>query len=40
MRQVKTEYDFIPYKFGCYLYAANADLTVMVKKGMMIETDT
>lgn len=36
--QVKPEYDFIPYKYGCYSYSANADLTTMVKKGMLSET--
>ena len=39
-RQQKTEYDFIPYKFGCYSYSANADLTAMANKGMLIETET
>jgi uncharacterized protein (DUF488 family) len=39
-RQQKAEYDFIPYKFGCYSYSANADLTTMVKKGMLTETET
>lgn len=37
-RQIKAEYDFIPYKYGCYSYSANADLTAMVKKGMLSET--
>lgn len=37
-KQAKAEYDFIPYKFGCYSYSANADLTAMVKKGMLSET--
>jgi uncharacterized protein (DUF488 family) len=37
-RQTKAEYDFIPYKYGCYSYSANADLTTMVKKGMLSET--
>lgn len=36
--QVKAEYDFIPYKYGCYSYSANADLTAMVSKGMLSET--
>lgn len=36
--QAKPEYDFIPYKYGCYSYSANADLTAMVKKGMLSET--
>lgn len=39
-RQQKAEYDFIPYKFGCYSYSANADLTTMVNKGMLSETDS
>ncbi|MDR3094115.1 MAG: DUF488 domain-containing protein [Bacteroidales bacterium] len=39
-RQVKREYDFIPYKFGCYSYSANADLTAMVQKGILAETET
>jgi uncharacterized protein YwgA len=34
-RQVKKEYDFIPYKFGCYSYSANADLTAMIQKGIL-----
>jgi uncharacterized protein (DUF488 family) len=37
-RQSKPVYDFIPYRFGCYSYSANADLTAMVKKGMLSET--
>lgn len=36
--QKKTEYDFIPYYYGCYSYSANADLTAMVKKGILSET--
>lgn len=39
-RQQKAEYDFIPYKFGCYSYSANADLTTMVNKGMLSETES
>ncbi len=37
-RQTKAEYDFIPYRFGCYSYSANADLTSMVGKEMLLET--
>lgn len=36
--QAKPEYDFIPYKFGCFSYSANADLTAMVNKGILSET--
>lgn len=35
--QDKSEYDFVPYKFGCYSYSANADLTTMASKGMLLE---
>lgn len=38
-RQAKSEYDFIPYRFGCYSYSANADLTAMVSKGMLGEDE-
>ncbi len=37
-RQTKAEYDFIPYKYGCYSFSANADLTAMVSKGILSET--
>ncbi|MFI5138255.1 MAG: hypothetical protein ACHQIM_10545, partial [Sphingobacteriales bacterium] len=36
-RQAKAEYDFIPYKYGCYSYSATADLTTMVKKGILTD---
>lgn len=39
-KQEKAEYDFIPYKFGCYSYSANADLTTMASKGLLSETNT
>lgn len=39
-RQEKAAYDFIPYKFGCYSYSANADLSTMATKGMLTETDS
>lgn len=39
-RQQKGEYDFIPYKYGCYSFSANADLTAMVKKGILSETES
>jgi uncharacterized protein (DUF488 family) len=38
--QTKKEYDFIPYKYGCYSYSANADLIAMVQKGVLVETQT
>jgi len=38
-KQVKPEYEFIPYKFGCYSYSANADLTTMTAKSFLVETN-
>lgn len=38
LRQPKAEYDFVPYKFGCYSYSANADLVTMVAKGILKES--
>jgi uncharacterized protein (DUF488 family) len=38
-RQQKPEYDFVPYKFGCYSYSANADMTAMVTKGYLAEDE-
>lgn len=38
-KQPKAEYDFIPYRFGCYSYSANADITTMVRKGLLREED-
>lgn len=37
--QTKPEYDFVPYKYGCYSYSANADLTTMVSKGILDERE-
>lgn len=37
-RQLKSEYDFVPYKYGCYSFSANADLSTMVRKGILSET--
>lgn len=39
MKKSKPEYDFIPYKYGCYSYSAKADLNTMVAKGMLFETE-
>lgn len=38
-RQAKAEYEFIPYKFGCYSYSANADMTAMVTRGFLNEDE-
>ncbi|PKP42057.1 MAG: hypothetical protein CVT95_12600 [Bacteroidetes bacterium HGW-Bacteroidetes-12] len=39
-RQVKPNYDFVPYKYGCYSFSANADLTAMVGHGQLSEDQT
>ncbi|MEY4905160.1 MAG: hypothetical protein RLZZ292_2975 [Bacteroidota bacterium] len=36
-RQLKSDYDFVPYRFGCYSFSANADLTAMTKHGQLSE---
>ena len=38
-KQVKADYHFIPYKFGCYSYSANADMTAMVRRGFLLEDE-
>ena len=38
-RQLKPDYDFIPYHYGCYSFSANADLTTMVKHGILNEDE-
>lgn len=35
----KPTYDFIPYKYGCYSYSANADIKAMVTRGILEETE-
>ncbi len=39
MNKQNPEYDFVPYKFGCYSYSAKADMNTMVKKGYLTETE-
>lgn len=39
MKKPQPEYDFIPYKFGCYSYSAKADMNAMVRKGLLSETE-
>jgi uncharacterized protein (DUF488 family) len=36
-RQVKPDYDFVPYHYGCYSFSANADLTAMVRHKQLSE---
>lgn len=35
----KPNYEFIPYKYGCYSYSANADIKAMVRRGNIVEKD-
>jgi uncharacterized protein (DUF488 family) len=39
MKKQNPEYDFVPYKFGCYSYSAKADMNTLVKKGYLSETE-
>lgn len=39
-KQLKAEYDFVPYKYGCFSYSANADLTTMANRGILSESET
>lgn len=39
-KQVKPEYDFIPYKYGCYSFSAGADIKTMVTKSQLSETES
>jgi uncharacterized protein (DUF488 family) len=36
-RQIKADYFFVPYHYGCYSFSANADLTAMVRHGQLTE---
>lgn len=38
-KQIKKVYDFIPYRFGCYSYSANADITAMITRGFLTEDE-
>ncbi len=39
MKKQNPEYDFVPFKFGCYSYSAKADMNAMVKKGYLSESE-
>ncbi|GEP94977.1 DUF488 domain-containing protein [Chitinophaga cymbidii] len=38
-KQAKAEYEFVPYKYGCYSYSATADLVAMTSKNQVFETN-
>ena len=35
----KKSFDFVPYKFGCFSFQANADLSTLKKYGIVSDTD-
>lgn len=37
-RKKEPEYDFVPYKYGCYSYSMKADLNKMVEKKYLLES--
>lgn len=37
--KLKPEYEFVPYKYGCYSYSAKADLNTMVKKDYLYDIE-
>lgn len=37
--QKKADYDFVPYKYGCFSFQANADLGTMAKYGLVSATE-
>jgi hypothetical protein len=37
--QDNPDFDFVPYKFGCFSFQANADMSTMVKYGQISEAD-
>lgn len=39
-RQQKPDYDFVPYKYGCYSFSLHADLIAMQKKGIVNVSET
>lgn len=38
-KKAKSEYQFVPYKFGCYSFSLKADLVTMLKKETLIESE-
>lgn len=39
MRKKQPEYDFVPYKLGCYSFSATADMSAMVRKEILDESE-
>lgn len=38
-RQIRPEYEFVPYLYGCYSFSAAADFSAMIKHGHLAEVD-
>jgi len=38
-RQKEPNYEFVPYKFGCYSYSLKADIDAMIKRGIINDID-
>lgn len=39
-KQIKQDYGFVPYKYGCYSFSASADIKTMITKELLKETET
>ncbi len=39
MKKQQPEYDFVPYKYGCYSYTATADMNAMVRRGYLTDAN-
>ena len=39
-KQQKSEYQFVPYKYGCFSFSAQADLSTLAKKEIITESAT
>tara|TARA_B100000949_G_scaffold108329_1_gene96151 strand:+ start:7095 stop:7976 length:882 start_codon:yes stop_codon:yes gene_type:complete len=39
VKKQNPEYEFVPYKYGCYSYSVKADLVTMLKKDYLSDTD-
>jgi uncharacterized protein (DUF488 family) len=39
VKKQKPEYDFVPYKFGCYSHSVHADMNAMLRRGILTESE-
>jgi hypothetical protein len=40
LKQAKPAYEFVPYRFGCYSFSAQADLKTMLTKNLLAEDES